>query len=268
MKARARTALRPFAFALAWTFAAGCSGGQPVSPASSMASRQPTVRTPTPIAGAPSAAPSGVPVLRDGQIRPGTYLFMHQQLCGGEPGSDCAPGATPPPPLGIELTIPAGWQASNEFFLISPVEGREPGTPQNSALVMGWTNFWVGLNSEPCSQTSHQRTDIPVGPSVEDFVAAVVAHPKLDVTEPTAVSLGGYSGRFFTLTTPADTSGCEEWRPWDPGFYAQGPSNIWDIWVMGVNGFRILIVAQYFPSTPADVTAELHEIAESIRFVP
>jgi hypothetical protein len=208
-----------------------------------------------------------VPVLRDGPITPGTYLFIHQNVCD-DPPRDCPGGATPPPALGIELTVPAGWVAATEFLSISPAEERERGAPNNSALVMGWTNFWVGLNSEPCSQVSHQRTDIGVGPSVDDFVEAVVAHPTLDITEPSDVSLGGYRGRSFTLTGPPDISGCEEWRPWDPGFFAQGPNNLWDVWVMDVNGFRILIVANRFPETPADVSAELREIVESIRFVP
>jgi hypothetical protein len=213
----------------------------------------------------PAATPA--PLLRDGPLAPGTYTFMHQNVCD-DPPRDCPAGVTPPPALGIELTVPAGWTASPDFYLIAPQDGRETDAPNNSALVMGWTNFWVGLNSEPCSQTSHQVTDTPVGPSVDDFIDAVIANDELDITEPVDVELGGYSGRSFTLTGPDDLSGCEEWRPWDPGFFAQGPSNIWDVWAIDVDGFRVLIVATYFPQTPDDVKTELRAIAESIRFVP
>ena len=48
----------------------------------------------------------------------------------------------------------------------------------------------------------------------------------------------------------------------------QGPDNIWDVWVMDVHGFRVLIVNQYFPETSDDINAELREVVESIRFVP
>lgn len=262
MTGRVRARLVPFVLA----FAAGCGGGplaSQTSPPISSPATSSAAATPTP----PGAPPSALPVLSDGPILPGTYLFVHQNVCD-DPPRDCPAGATPPPALGIELTAPAGWEAATDFFAISPVGGRETGAPNNSGLVMGWTNFHVGLNSEPCSQTSHQPTDIAIGPSVPDFVDAVVAHPTLEITEPSDVSLGGYRGMFFTMTGPADLSGCEEWRPWDPGFFAQGPNNIWDVWVMDVQGFRILIVAQYFPQTPVDVTTELRQIAESIRFVP
>jgi len=244
---------------------AACGGGPLAAQMSPPATSAPTQRTPTPVP--PSAIPTAVPVLSDGPIPPGTYLFVHQNACDSPP-IDCPAGATPPPRLGVQLTVPAGWVAATDAFMIRPADGREPGAPGNSALVMGWTSFHVGLNSEPCSQTSHQRTDIDVGPTVDDFVEAVRAHPGLDISDPTGVSLGGYQGRSFTLTGPPDLSGCEEWRPWDPGFFAQGPNNIWDVWVMSVDGFRILIVTQRFRETPPDVSAELRKIAESIRFVP
>jgi hypothetical protein len=96
----------------------------------------------------------------------------------------------------------------------------------------------------------------------------VVAHPVLDVTEPKPVKLGKYHGQFLTLIGPSDTSDCEEWRPWEPSPYLQSPDNRWDLWVMDVDGVRVLIMAGYYPGTPATIKAELHDMAESIRFVP
>jgi hypothetical protein len=37
---------------------------------------------------------------------------------------------------------------------------------------------------------------------------------------------------------------------------------------MDVDGVRVLIMAGYYLGTPATIKAELHDMAESIRFVP
>jgi hypothetical protein len=82
------------------------------------------------------------------------------------------------------------------------------------------------------------------------------------------VTLGRFHGQFFSLLGPKDISGCEEWRPWDPAPYVQGPENRWDLWVMNVDGVRVVIVAQYFPETPMAIKSELRAMAESVRFTP
>jgi hypothetical protein len=114
----------------------------------------------------------------------------------------------------------------------------------------------------------HSTPDILIGPSAEDFVDAVVAHPLLDVTDPVEVQLGDFSGQFLTLTAPSDISDCVDWRPWEHGIYAQGPNNFWNLWVMDVDGLRFIILAQEFPGTSADDSADLRAMVESIRFVP
>lgn len=73
---------------------------------------------------------------------------------------------------------------------------------------------------------------------------------------------------FFELTVPSDISDCGDWRPWDPGIFAQGPSNIWKVWVVDVDGLRMILLVEEFRGTPAEDSAELQAMVESIRFVP
>ena len=215
--------------------------------------------------------PSAPPELRDGPVTPGRYTFVLQNSCD-DPGRNCPVAATPPPALPIVVTVPDGWEALTEFHSLFPYPPRlrTEDAARDGAITLGWTNFFVGINSDPCAREAvgHLIPDIVVGPTVDDFVAAVIAHPTLDVTEPANVELGEYQGKFFTMTGPSDISMCDEWRPWDPGFYAQGPNNIWDVWVIDVDGFRVLIVAQFFPDTAEDVKAEQREMVDSIRFAP
>jgi len=218
---------------------------------------------------APSSTPAaqpGVTLLEDGPVTPGRHRYVVLTTC--DPKLGCPARSNPELP-DVLVTVPAGWNAANEFHLIEPSIPAGSGAPDGAALVMGWTNYWAALSSQPCSSVSHQIPDIEVGPTVDDFVDAVVAHPLLNVTEPTPVRLGRYRGQFFTLIGPPDISDCkEEWRPWEPSPYLQGPDNRWDIWVMDVGRVRVLIVAEYYPGTSAKIRAELRHMAESIRFAP
>lgn len=207
--------------------------------------------------------------LEEGPVAPGRYRFTIRNVCEQGDLVGCPEGVLPPPPLDLEVTVPAGWQHWWEFGLLTPQGDSTPTEgPDGAALVMGWTTFQVGLNSDPCLAVAHEVPDVKVGPTVDDFVEAVQAHEALDVTEPVEAAVGGFPARFFSLEAPSDLSGCDNWRPWDPGFYAQGPSNRWDVWVVDVDGDRVLVVNQYFPGTPPKVVDELGEMVESLRFHP
>lgn len=238
----------------------GACGGGPTP----TATREPTTPTAAASTSSPtSAVPTGVPELQGGAVTPGRYRFAVLNTCD----VDCPADKKPALPA-LEVTVPAGWTAAPEIVSLFPVAGRDTASPNDPALTLGWTNWWVRLNSQPCSQVSHQKPDTPVGPTVDDFVDAVVAHPLIDTTQPRPVKLGKYGGTFFSLLGPKDLDDCYEWRPWEPAPYVQGPANRWDLWVMDVEGVRVVIMTQYFAQTPGAIKAELRAMAESVRFTP
>jgi hypothetical protein len=226
------------------------------------------VATTTSVPGAATGSPSpaGVIPLPDGYVEPGRYRFVVRVDCEGVEHDPiaCPKGVADPPPIPLELTVPRASEHMAGFPVISPI-GQQPG--EEAALVLGWTNMTVRVQSDPCSSKSHELPDIRVGPGVDDFVDTVVAQEWFHGAAPVDAEVGGASGRYFTLKAPADFSECLEWRPWDPGFFAQGPRNIWKIWVLDVGGHRVLIVAQYFPNTPRRTIAQLEQMVRSIRFV-
>ncbi len=212
-----------------------------------------------------SPSPAGVVPLADGPVDPGRYRFVVSVDCEGVTGDPiaCPEGVADPPPIPLDVTVPDGWEHLPGFPVIRTL--REP-TGEDGALVLGWTSNTVGVQSDPCSSQSHELPDVKVGPGVDDFVDTVTSQQWFRGTPPVDTKVGGASGRYFTLTGPADLSRCEEWRPWDPGFYAQGPRNIWEVWVIDVEGHRVLIVANYFPGTSARTIAALRQMVKSVRF--
>jgi hypothetical protein len=212
-----------------------------------------------------------VTAMTEGPVPPGRHRFTIRNLCEKGDEIGCPKGTVPPPPLDLEVTVPAGWQHWPDFGVITPDTDDTPTEgPDGAALVMGWTTFQVGLNSDPCitDVDGHEVPDIKVGPTVDDFVDAVQAHKGLDVTEPVDTEVGGYRARLFSLEGPPDISACDNWRPWDPGFFVQGPNNHWDVWAIDVDGDRVLIVTQHFPDTPEQTVDELGDMVETITFQP
>ena len=240
----------------------------PAPAATSRASLSPTLAAASPV---PIATPGGLPVLAEGPIEPGTYAVPPGRYgwaqCEFPPTTGCP---SEPPHAGsmlAQISVPGGgWEAGDEGTVIVSPQGTEG--PDGAALILRWSGLTTGLHADPCLPVSHLPTDIAVGVTVDDFIGAVVAHPALQVTEPAEIQLDGYSGRFFTLTGPSDISGCNNWRPWEPGIFVQGPDNIWRVWAIDVDGLRVILLTEEFAGTSAEVNSELAAMVESIRFLP
>ena len=55
---------------------------------------------------------------------------------------------------------------------------------------------------------------------------------------------------------------------WEPGIYAQGPNALWRIWVLDVDGVRVVVRSDSFPGTSHKVQAQLAAIVDSIQIEP
>lgn len=55
---------------------------------------------------------------------------------------------------------------------------------------------------------------------------------------------------------------------WDPGIYAQGPNHLWHLWVLDVDGVRVVIRSDTYPGTSPQIQAELQAIVDSIQIRP
>jgi hypothetical protein len=191
----------------------------------------------------------------------------------GDDPSICGPvatRATPPPcpeattddTIRFTFTVPDGWAGAPFQSLWLSLE--ENSAPDGAGMIFlrgGW------LHSDPC-RTDLSAMDIPVEPTVDEFAIALAEHPLLDVTAPVDVTLGGFSGKYVDLQVPSDISACDAYFPWEPGIYAQGPSHRWHLWILDVDGIRVVVQTTDYPATLPQRQGELQAIADSIEITP
>ena len=153
--------------------------------------------------------------------------------------------------------VPEGWAGIGGTLFRADM-GNEPPGGAGIAFTRGGQ-----LYSDLCPPESG-IPEIAVGPSVDDFVTALVDHPLLDATEPVDVTLAGYSGRYLELQLPSDVTACNHFV-WQPGIYAQGPDHLWHVWVLDVDGTRVVVRADTYPGTTQEVRDQIDGILESLR---
>ena len=122
--------------------------------------------------------------------------------------------------------------------------------------------------------------DPPVGPTVDDLVAAWANLPDFAATAAVDVTVDGYAGKQFEFTVP-DGVGCKAkvgigqvYALWDytgmsnedaPGYFAWSLNLHFQIWVLDVDGTRLVIGATTLPNTSPQNRAALDEVLASIQ---
>jgi hypothetical protein len=205
--------------------------------------------TPAPTA---QASPSNSPS-QDATQPPLPLTFRPFAEPGDDPRDDT---------IQVTFDLPPSWERFDDVGALTL--GNQP--PNGAAVLFYRMN---GLFSQPCRPAGDEAAaDIPVGPTVDDFVTALVDHPSLDVTAPVDVTLAGYSGKYVVLTIPDDISECDRYRPLDGHLYAQGPGHRWHMWVLDVDGVRVVVESDDYAGTPAQRLAEAQAILDSLEITP
>ncbi len=225
----------------------------------------------------PSPAASPIP-LQSGPLVPGTYVIGTDLR---NPWMECPEPPTPgcsntmllmftvPPYASATVVDPQdGWAGVNGSIWLYP----ERNSPPAGAGMLFTRGGW--LRSDPCVPTEVDAIDgspldIPVGPTADDFATALADHPLLDTTTPADVTLAGYSGKYMDLQVPADIDACNaSYRPWDGTIYAQGPGHRWHLWILDVDGQRVVVQTTDYIGTSAQDRAELQSIVDSVVIEP
>ena len=147
----------------------------------------------------------------------------------------------------------------------------------------------VNLVRDGCVE--HAWAAPPIGPSVDDLVAGLTTLRPFEVTSaPSDVTVYGFRGKHLELTVPAlpvERGGeglrfvdcidgrLKSWVAWfdadEPGdaFYGYtGPGYTEEMWILDVEGTRLMIAAERSPGSPPLDLAELDAILDSIQIEP
>jgi hypothetical protein len=207
-----------------------------------------------------AAACSGAAVERS-STPPASLTAIDAQVMGG--------GEYP----GYTVEVPPAWSAPDGHFVVKPGPG-----------VLGLSVWDVGtVPRDPCHWQGQLRDP---GPTVDDLVEALTTQRLRHAMEPTDVTLGGYQGRYLEWSVPADMvvtgdadfEGCDvepsnghrDFVSWvGNGYgerYQQVAGQVDRLWVLDVDGQRLLVDATYSPDTTEADRGELAGIVVSLRF--
>jgi hypothetical protein len=202
----------------------------------------------------PTAAPGVTPqAVLSGthDLKAGTYAFTFPQFD--------APGKPFPKAW---ITVPDGWTINGGFALARQFElpGQLVVTIWDVVDVYANGCHWYGPLIHP-------------GRTANELAVVLAARPLRNATAPVAVSLGGYQGKYLQWSVPADAnfSSCDGamFKSWYDGVgdrYQQGPGQVDRLWILDIEGHRLLVDATYMPEATEQDRADLSKVVDSVAF--
>ena len=174
-----------------------------------------------------------------------------------------------PFPADITLDVVDGWALWGDVGIDG--KGWYKVSPDPPGIVfMVWTA--QDVFATPCG-TSTDALDPPIGDTVDDLADALVAQPGTVVQADEPVTVDGYSGRFLDYTADYAVGDCDgghlnRWTAVN-GTRREALDGERDrVWILDVDGQRIILDAADFPSTSPALRAELEAVIDTVRISP
>ncbi len=184
------------------------------------------------------------------------------------------PSSSPPPaspqghlfdtqlPVSLALDVLPGWYVTDQDPGLVQLAGPAIHPWRRPTL---FVTLAGPLYSDPCSDTKGTRA---VGPTVLDLASALAATPGVMIEGPDPIAVDGHEGLRLTLTAPPSPTDCPALDLWG------GPNNHWlvageqnTLWILDVDGHRIVISAEVFENSPAGTADEQEAMVASIRLL-
>jgi hypothetical protein len=126
-----------------------------------------------------------------------------------------------------------------------------------------------------CRHATEWDLDPQVG-TWQGLADALAAQELSTLTQPVLVTLEGHDGLYLELTVPSDIdiSACEreahvvwEGMPGDAHHALNDPGAVERLWILDVDGSRVLLGTISVPGVTEEKIRELEAVVESVRFV-
>jgi hypothetical protein len=214
------------------------AGGNVGAPASTASPTPTEIATPTPT----PDHPADLLPEADVPLEPGTY-FVSQELGAGV--------------ARVIMTVPDGWTSHESWYVY-----REPILSAGNGVSFGPQQPIKLVHPDPCTSTS-----VVVGDSVDDLVTALIDTPMHDGVDPIDIGVSGYAGKEVHISSDAaiDVETCSgaHVSPWFGRWVLPGTEQT--LWILDVEGNRLVIDATAEPGADATQRAELRQVLESIQ---
>jgi hypothetical protein len=209
------------------------------------------------VGGGPAATPTPAPTPTPTPIALPLYP---QTVVVSEPGTYVIDD---PFPIPVTISLPAGWAGK----VGGPYAAYLDKAGGGAAIAFTLSQ---SIYADPCSDQGF--LDPQPGPTVDDLAIALAGLPGLDATTAADVNVDGYRGKQLTLTAPDTFDGCtltrDGYRIWQlplGAISSFAPGERMALWILDVDGKRLVISSDTFPATTATEQSEVQEILDSIR---
>ena len=202
---------------------------------------------------APSSAPAAVVSLPSGDgetvLDPGPYVFPVID-------SDGWPSMLP------VVSVPPGYAATDDA---AGVTVGDDDVDADARQLRIWSID--SIYSHPCDTS---RTTLTVGPTAADLADALAAQPMRDGTDPVPVTIDGHDGYYVELSVPDDidiaTCPAAKFFSW-PGRWQQAPGQVDMLWIVDVDGQRLVFDAWTLPGVDPQQTTQLQNMVTTATFI-
>jgi hypothetical protein len=212
----------------------------------------------------PSPSPTPAPTSSSPTSRPAPSDQVPYDDVPMDPGSYSVYGTRDGRQLRMTFEVPDGWFGHENWYVFN--DGVDAA---KSALVpYGLSDPISYIYADPCDRGLAEA----VGPSVDDLVTALTTQQHRVVTRgPTDITVSGHAGQALEIGPDGalDPASCVggyllPWMTESRDERHIQPDLVQTIWIIDVDGQRLLIEGNYGPDTPAADRAELEAMMQSI----